>query len=253
MFIIMKNKKIIKNLLKKCYTYFGDIMYLVEKTINKLNSNGYTFFLDPKELIEVTSHLKKNSYHAYKPYPYAEKTILYTYQKPDITLYEIKIGIPIRHQDILGTLYSLGIDSSLFGDIIITNNHHYFYTLSNMKTFFEMEFTKIKNSSIELVEKDLHYLDTYQPNFEDIKIITSSLRIDSVIAKVIHTSRDNIKELIKDKKIMLNYDILNNNAKLLQINDIFSIRKIGKYKFDSIISSTKKDNLVIKILKYIDN
>ena len=37
-------------------------MYLVEKTINKLNSYGHTFFLKPNELDEVTRHLKKNSY-----------------------------------------------------------------------------------------------------------------------------------------------------------------------------------------------
>ena len=51
-------------------------MYLVEKTINKLNSTGYTYFLNPKDLKEVTNHLKKNSYNIYKPYPDSEKNII---------------------------------------------------------------------------------------------------------------------------------------------------------------------------------
>ena len=52
--------------------------------------------------------------------------------------------------------------------------------------------------------------------------------------------------------IIYNYDLLTNGSKNLNIGDTFSIRKIGKFKFDSIIANTKKDNLVIKILKYIN-
>ena len=227
-------------------------MYLIEKTINKLNSNGYSFFLNPKELKDVTNHLRKNTYSIYKPYNYSEKNIIYK-EMPKIILLEVIAKDKIRHQDILGTLYSLQIEDNLFGDIIITNNHYYFYTFKYMHSFFEMELHKIKNTSIELVERDIHLLDNYQPLFEEIKIITSSLRIDLVIAKVIHTNRDTIKELIKDKKIFYNYELLKDNAKLLKEGDTFSIRKYGKYKFDKIISNTKKDNLIINILKYMDN
>ena len=227
-------------------------MYLVEKNINKLHSLGYTFFLNSKDLKEVTNHLKKNTYHIYKPYPDSEKNIIYQDKLPDIILYEIKIGIEIHHSDILGTLFSLQIDDSLFGDIIVTNNHYYFYTFRNMQTYFEMEFTKIKNSHIELIEKDLDYLKNYQPNFLEIKVITSSLRIDSILAKIVKTNRDSIKDLIKDKKVIYNYDILKDNAKQIKEGDIFSVRKVGKFKFNKIIASTKKENLIISILQYID-
>ena len=226
-------------------------MYLIEKTINKLYSDGYTFFLNPKELMEVTKHLKKNSYYIYKPYQDSEKNILYLNDEPEIILLEILIPIKVRHQDILGSLYNLGISDNLFGDIIITDNHYYFYIFKNMKTYFEMEFKKVANSHIELIERDIDLLKDYEPKFEEIKIINSSLRIDSVIAKLVQTNRDEVKEMIKDKKIMHNYDILKDNAKLLQEGDVFSIRKIGKFKFDSIMANTKKDNLVLLIKKYI--
>ncbi len=227
-------------------------MYLIEKNINKLNSLGYTFFLNSKDLKEITNHLKKNSYKIFKPYPDSEKNILYTNKIPEIILYEIKIGIPIHHSDILGTLFSLQIDDSLFGDIIVTNNHYYFYTFKNMQTYFEMEFTKIKNSHIELIQKDLDYLKNYQPNFLELKVITSSLRIDSVLARIIKTNRDNIKDLIKDKKVIYNYEILKDNAKQIKEGDIFSVRKVGKFKFNKVLTSTKKENLIISILQYID-
>ena len=224
-------------------------MYLIEKTINKLYSNGYTFFLNPKELQDVISHLKKNTYEIVKPYKGSEKNIIYT-KNPEIILFEIKTKANLRHQDILGSLFSLKISDNLFGDIIITNNHYYFYTFKNMETFFEQEFTQIGKNSIELEEKELDLLKDYEKEFEELEIITSSLRIDSVIAKVIHTNRDSIKDLIKDKKIIYNYELLKSGAKNLKIGDTFSIRKYGKYYFNNILMNTKKDNLIISIFKY---
>ena len=224
-------------------------MYLVEKTLNKLYNNGYTFFLNPKDLKEVTNHLKKNSYEILKSNEYSEKNIIYL-KKPEIVLLEIKVNAKLRHQDILGSLFSLKIDDGLFGDILIINGKYYFYTFKEMKTFFEMEFTKIGKNNIKLEEKELNYLDSYEPEFEEMKIITSSLRIDAIIAKVIHTNRDGIKDLIKDKKITYNYELLKNGTKTLKIGDVFSVRKYGKYRFESIEANTKKDNLIIKIFKY---
>lgn len=227
-------------------------MYLVEKSINKLYQDGWTFFLNPKELNDVKNHLKKNSYQIYKPYPDCEKTIIYKDQEPEIVLYEIVSPIILKHSDILGTLFSLQIDEHLFGDIVIWNNHYYFWTFKYMRTYFEMELTKVKNAHIKLIEKELDLLNDYEPEFEEITIINSSLRIDSVIAKIIHTNRDVVKDLIKDKKIVYNYELLTNSTKNIQINDSFSIRKYGKYKFVSIEGNTKKDNLILKIYKYIE-
>ena len=227
-------------------------MYLTEKNINKLYQEGNTFFLNPKELLDVTNHLKKNSYLIYNPYEEAEKCIIYQNNEPEVILYEINSPITLKHSDILGTLFSLGIDEHLFGDIIIWNNHYYFYTFKYMNTFFEMELKKIKNANITLIEKDINILNDYQPDFEEIKIINSSLRIDSVIAKIIHCNRDTIKNLIKDKKIVYNYELLTNSTKNISINDTFSIRRFGKYKFIKVDGNTKKNNLVLIIHKYIE-
>ena len=38
---------------------------------------------------------------------------------------------------------------------------------------------------------------------------------------------------------------------ILKENDIFSIRRYGKYKFIGVVKNTKKDNYIIKYLKYI--
>jgi RNA-binding protein YlmH len=230
--------------------YLVIIMYLVEKNINKLNNFGNTFFLDPKELKEVTDHLKKNTYNIYKPYIDSERNIIYKNDVPSVILYEIISKKELRHQDILGSIYALNLDISLFGDIVIKNDRYFIYVLSHIRNTFENDFKKVGNTNIELKELDISYLEDYTHDYEEIELIVTSLRLDTIIARLIHTNRDSIKDLIKDKMIIYNYELLKNYSKTINENDTFSIRKIGKFKYVGIIKNTKSDNYIIKVLKY---
>jgi RNA-binding protein YlmH len=109
----------------------------------------------------------------------------------------------------------------------------------------------IGNKYVELEEWSLEVISNYKKNFENKEIIVSSLRIDNVIARILNTSRNIIKEKIKNKEIILNYDTLKNNSYILKNGDIFSIRKQGKYKFLNILKTTKKDNYIIEYQKYL--
>ena len=102
---------------------------------------------------------------------------------------------------------------------------------------------EIDLSSEDAAQKIINYAreNSKETEYEDIEIIVSSLRIDTVISRLIYTNRNNIKNLINKKEIILNYNPLSNNSYLLKENDIFSIRKYGKYKFIGIIKNTKKD------------
>ena len=98
---------------------------------------------------------------------------------------------------------------------------------------------------------DLSIKDLYTPEFEEIKLIVSSLRIDNVISTLINRSRGNIEDLINNKDINLNYSTEFKMTRLLSPGDIFSVRRYGKYKFKEIVTETKKNKLVIIIQKYL--
>ena len=225
-------------------------MYKIEKSLNKLKNNQPTFFLNPKEQQELIKKLKKNSYNIFKPYPDSEKNIFYIKEEPKVILYEIKSKIPLEHREILGTLFSLNITSELFGDIVITNNHYYIYVLESIAPYIKNNLLLIKNSHVELIEVPLETLKEYHKEYEAIEIIASSTRIDTVISRLIQTSRPNIIEKIKNKEIILNYDILKNNSYQLKENDIFSIRRYGKYQYIGIKKETKSKNYIIECKKY---
>ena len=225
-------------------------MYKIEKNLNRLYRKEATFFLDPKEQLELARKLKKESYQIYKPYPDSEKNIYYIKEEPKVILYEIKSKVPLEHREILGTLFSLNITSELFGDIVITNNHYYIYVLENIAPYIKNNLLMIKNTHIELIEVPLDTLKDYHKEFETIEIIASSTRIDTVISRLIQTSRTNVIEKIKNKEIILNYEILKNNSYQLKENDTFSVRSYGKYQYIGIKKETKSKNYIIECKKY---
>ena len=100
-------------------------MYNTKKNIDKIKRGEHTFFLDPKEANLVKGKLKKDEYKIYSPYPDSNKVILYKDKLPNVILYEIKSKTPLRHQDILGSMFSLNITNEVFGDIIVDNNKYY--------------------------------------------------------------------------------------------------------------------------------
>ncbi len=226
-------------------------IYNIKKNIDKIKRGDYTYFLDQKEANQVKSKLKKNEYKIFETYPECNKIILYTSNIPNIKTYEIKSKIKLRHQDILGSLFSLNITNEMFGDIIVNEDKYYIFILDVIDKYIKSNLLFIKNAEIELIEKDINEVNNYKQKYEEHNIIVSSLRIDTIIAHIINTNRNNVIDKIKNKEIILNYEILNKNSYILKENDIFSIRKFGKYKFIGVEKTTKKDNLIIKYLKYI--
>lgn len=226
-------------------------VYKIDNSIQKLLNGKYTYFLDEKEFKNISYKLKNKNYEIYKPYIDSEKVILYSNEVPNVSLYKINCIEKLRHQDILGSIMNLGISSSYLGDIIIDNDNYYFYIMSSLGNFIKDNLNKIGSKSITLEKIDIKLLENYERKYEENEIIVSSLRIDNVISKIINTNRKEVLNIIKEKHVILNYDILIKNEYVLKENDIFSIRKFGKYKFIGIVNNTKKNNLVIKYLKYI--
>lgn len=224
--------------------------YLIDKHIEKLYRYGYTDFLLPNEFLQVKNKLKKIEYNVYKPYIDSEKVILYKKVKPEIVLYKIICSEPLRHQDILGTLFSLNLSIYVYGDIIIDDTDYYIFVLPMITNYLESNLTKIKDVPIRLERQELDVIENYQREYEECELIVPSLRIDTVISRVTGLSRAIVISKIKNKEIYLNYENLTNNSYNLKENDIFSVRKYGKYKYNKIIKNTKKDNLVISYYKY---
>ena len=226
------------------------IIYKVEKIVEKVLYSNSTNFVEIKYLNRVKKELKNVKYNIYEPFVGATKIILYN-KMPNIKIYEIISSNDLRHQDILGTLYSLNISDEMFGDVVIWNNRYFIIILSSIDNYIKSNLISIRNSKVDLIEKDPYYLKNYKQEYEEFNIIVPSIRVDVIVSKIINSSRSNALEKIKNGDIYLNYELLTKPTYMLKENDIFSIRKYGKYKFNGIINETKKGNIIVNISKYV--
>ena len=242
--MFVKKKK--TNMSKKDY-------YIIEKNISKLYHNEPTNFLDQTTYKNIINKIKNIKYNTSYPYKVSEKVIIYTNSIPNIKVLEFISYDKLSHREILGSLYGLNIDTSLFGDIIITNNHYYIMVIESIYNLITNNLSTIGNHHIKLKEVSLDILNDYERQYEEITLIVSSLRIDNIISNLIGTSRESIKKKFLNDEIILNYIPCHKLNYILKEKDIFSIKRNGKYIFNGIINKTKKDNYLIKLQKYIDN
>lgn len=224
--------------------------YNIEKIIDSLYNKGYTNFLTQKDLMLVKGKLNKNEYKIYEPFSECSKVILYKKTTPDIKLYKIESDVSLRHQDILGTIFSLGLKEDTFGDITKYQDSFYIFLLPHLVDYFKYNLTSIKNNKINLVEEDISLTERFKQEYITKEYIVTSLRIDNVISTIINNSRNQVLEKFTNKEILLNYEEDIKPTRILRENDIFSIRKYGKYKFSKVVKTTKKGGYIIEILMY---
>lgn len=225
--------------------------YLINKTIENLNKGKDSGFLDPLEASMVKSALNKKhiKYNEFMCFNDAEKIIIYKEKIPNVYLYEIKSYHPLEHRKIMGSLFAKSIDKHFYGDIIITDTA-YIYLTKEGKTLLDYDFDYVGKEKVTLIERELNLLSSYKREYSEVLVKVESTRIDLVCSKTIHKSRQQIKEMIDDESVILNYEIVKNNSKSIKENDIFSIRKYGKYKCSDIKYNEKNKHYYISLLKY---
>lgn len=220
----------------------------VERVIRGEN----TYFLNPIESKYVLNRIKKrvSDYHILKLFEDSEKFIIYK-DNLDVSLFEIKTNSNLTHREILGALFSHNLSDNFFGDIIIDDDRYFVAVLNTIKDYMINNFIKIGNKKVQLLEVNLSTIKDYQPDFLDISLSVSSLRLDNIISKLIPTSRSVSGDFIKDKKVVVNYNLCTNKDYTLKDGDIFSIRGIGKFKYIGInyLKSNSKKSIIIK--KYV--
>lgn len=160
-----------------------------------------------------------------------------------------KFADRLSHRDFLGALMNLGIKRELLGDIIVKDNIGYLFCLEHIKDYIISSVDRIKHTTVTVKEiKGLPNNAVSVP--VRYEIIVSSLRADAVISAVYNLSRNDSAKLFAQEKVFVNSRQVNSPSYQLKSGDIVSVRGFGRFIFDSVLRSTKKDRLVIGIGKY---
>ena len=223
------------------------------------NIEQSSFFLDPFEQAVIESIAQKNNIEVIFEggSDYAERKIFVAnyYYNPISSSNYFKIlkfsHNGLTHPDVLGALMSLNISRESVGDIVINDNICEFAALVDDASFIKYNLNKIKRESIEIDFKINNSLQIPKPSYQEYSGFVSSLRLDNLISEFINTSRSKAKQIIKQKNVKVNFEVIDDPGKIISENSTISIRKEGRFVFDEITGESKKGNSHITYRKIV--
>ena len=77
-----------------------------------------------------------------------------------------------------------------------------------------------------------------------------SERIDALVAKVYHISREDSISLFREKRVFVNGRIMENNSGSIKPGDSVTVRRFGKFNYKGMTGLSKKGKVNAIIEKY---
>lgn len=234
---------------KQKKTNIRKALSILEKAFYK-KIETQSFFLDPFEQKTLAEIAKKNSidicFLGGNPDAERKNFVANYYYEPlydpnYISVLEFEAS-DIHHPDVLGSLLSLGIDRNDIGDISILDNKVEFVISTDQASFIEFNLTKIKNESVNLKFKEDAQLDLIVPSYDSYNGFVSSLRLDNLLSLFLSTSRTKAKEIVKARLVKVDFQIIDDPSYQVDEGCLISVRRFGRFVFDSIDGYSKKGN-----------
>lgn len=157
----------------------------------------------------------------------------------------------LDHRNVLGTLMSLGITRDLIGDIDVSEKWGQIIVNERIADFIVNNLRQINHTNIDLKVKKIGEILIFERQFEQKEIVIASDRLDGAIGKIFGHSRQLSLDMIRQKKVRLNYqEVTKKDCRLAQ-GDIISLRGKGKARIISMDEKTKKGNIkmIVEIYK----
>lgn len=243
---------------KQKKTNIRKALSILEKAFYK-KTETRSFFLDPFEQSVIEEIARKNSIDIcfLGGNPEAERKIFVAnyYYEPLYTPNYLSVlefeADDINHPDVLGSLLSLGLDRADIGDISISDGKVEFAVDLDKASFVEFNLSKIKNQGVKLKAKEGATLNLIKESYADYSGFVSSLRLDNLLTLFISTSRTKSKEIIKEKLVKVDFQIIEDPSYSVDEGSLISVRKFGRFIFDEVDGLSKKGNYHISYRKVI--
>lgn len=247
---------------------FFDKVELSNKN-NKIETTDYLNELEQNIIKKVINLAEISNFKFYGGIEDADRKIciIYPEKMADIfernnfkydTLFSVfRIIVPEKdflnynHSVYLGGIIKLGVKREKIGDIIVYNNRADIIVKKETEKFLYSSLKTLNRfKGAEILNIRLDEIINIEKKFEEIKIITSSLRIDNIVSELAKTSRNKANEIMKQEKVLINYEIETKNTKQIKEKDVVTIRGKGKFIINQIVGNTKKGNIIIIVKKY---
>lgn len=160
-----------------------------------------------------------------------------------------KFSEDLTHRDYLGAILNLGIERCKIGDILVNTCEAVVFVSDHMADFLAKNLTRIRHTTVVASIEELQEFQ-YEPSFEEIRGTVASVRLDTLLALAFSSSRSRLSGLIEGKKVFVNGRMIVSNGYRLKEGDIISVRGMGKFCYDGVLSETRKGRYSVVVRKY---
>ena len=153
------------------------------------------------------------------------------------------------HKDYLGAIMALGLEREKLGDLRVIDDFAIVPIYDEVADYVISELSSVGRAPViveEVFEDNLP-----KCNYVEEVIIVSSLRLDSIVAKLAKLSRGKAIDLIDSGKVLVDYSKSSQKSKDIKTNQRITIGGTGKFIIGEIIGSTKSGKYKVKINKFV--
>ncbi len=157
----------------------------------------------------------------------------------------------LSHRDFLGSILGLGIKREKIGDIVCLEEKCLVFVLKDIADYIAANLSKVANCGVSVKKTSLDAAVIPARKVEKIQTTVASLRLDAVIGAALKTSRGNASEVIRAKRVSVNWQEAEGVSAKILPGDIFSVRGAGRFRLAEEVNETRKGRLGICIEKFL--
>lgn len=235
------------------------------RTRNKITFTDFLNFSERSVIERILKEEKISNYIFFGGKEEADRNILIFYPEKgskemlaknyenmlEIIRIELPHNLHYEHREYLSGIMKLGMRREKFGDILVNENGADIITLVEASKYLEnglKSLTRFQKAQISIC--NISELNDKEIEFENFRIIVSSIRLDNFVAEIANCSRNKAEEIIEIGKVFINSINELKPSKKISTNDIITIRGKGKFIFDGIEKETKSGRYLLNMRKY---
>lgn len=155
----------------------------------------------------------------------------------------------LSHRDFLGALMNLGIERSTLGDIVVGEKQAFLFCLKGMSDFVCKNLTQVRHTVVSAaVTEDFEDLPREEP--ERLLLQVMSPRVDALIARTYHLSREESLDLFRARRIYVDGRLCENNSRSLKTGETVNARGYGKFVYLGEKGGTRKGKTNVEVAVY---
>lgn len=235
------------------------------ETSYRQNRYMFSHFLTPMELTVLDEMAEELSFADYDTYGGnencerqmvrfgSERMFGYVEEYPiSVLLIEplsAKFAETLEHRDYLGAIMNLGIERDVLGDILIKDKKAYLFCMESIAEYLISTLDKIRHTNVKVTQVS-GKIEALAKTLKDTEVLVQSPRFDAIVAAIGKLSRSEAQQMFRDKKVLLNGRVCENNSMILKEDSTFSIRGYGKFIYTGCGNQTRKGKTYVHLKQY---